>query len=88
MKGIDIKARIKNPVFIMQMILAVLTPILAYAGLTAKDITTWNTLGELLVGAMKNPYILVTVLVSVGNAVNNPTTKGFWDGPYICDGKK
>ena len=38
--NINWKVRIKNPVFIAQMVIAILTPILAYAGLTAQDITT------------------------------------------------
>ena len=40
----NLKVRFKNPVFIAQLILAILTPILAYAGLTMQDLTTWNTL--------------------------------------------
>ena len=73
------KVRFKNPLFIAQMILAVLTPILAYAGLTVKDLTTWQALGDLLMGAMSNPYVLGLVVVSVFNAVTDPTTSGVAD---------
>ncbi len=73
------KVRIKNPLFIAQMILAVLTPILAYAGLTVKDLTTWQALGDLLMGALSNPYVLGLVVVSVFNAVTDPTTSGVGD---------
>ena len=45
MNKINLKIRLKNPVFIAQIVLAVLTPILAYAGLTAQDLTTWGALG-------------------------------------------
>lgn len=76
---INFKVRIKNPVFIAQLVLAVLTPILAYAGLTAQDLTTWGALGKLLLNAVSNPYVLSLVIVSVWNAVNDPTTKGFKD---------
>ncbi|MGN8736555.1 phage holin [Bulleidia sp. HCP3S3_C9] len=61
------------------MILAVLTPILAYAGLTVKDLTTWQALGDLLMGALSNPYVLGLVVVSVFNAVTDPTTSGVKD---------
>ena len=71
---INFKARFKNPIFIAQIILAVFTPILAYAGLTMQDITTWGALGGLIVGALSNPYVLGLVVVSVWNAVNDPTT--------------
>ena len=73
------KVRFKNPLFIAQMILAVLTPILAYAGLTVKDLTTWQALGDLLMGALSNPYVLGLVVVSVFNAVTDPTTSGIKD---------
>lgn len=73
------KVRFKNPLFIAQMILAVLTPILAYAGLTVKDLTTWQALGDLLIGALSNPYVLGLVVVSVFNAVTDPTTSGVTD---------
>ena len=75
----NFKVRFKNPVFIVQFILAILTPILAYAGLTAQDITTWDTLGQLLLGAIKNPYVLSLVAVSIWNALNDPTTSGVKD---------
>lgn len=73
------KVRFKNPLFIAQMILAVLTPILAYAGLTVKDLTTWQALGDLLIGALSNPYVLGLVVISVFNAVTDPTTSGIKD---------
>lgn len=76
---INLKVRLKNPVFIAQIILAILTPILAYAGLTMQDITTWKTLGDLIMNALSNPYVLGLVGVSVWNAINDPTTKGIGD---------
>ena len=76
---INLKVRFKNPVFIAQFILAIFTPILAYAGLTAQDLTTWKALFDLIIGAISNPYVLSLVAVSVWNAINDPTTKGIGD---------
>lgn len=76
---INLKVRLKNPVFIAQIILAILTPILAYAGLTMQDITTWKALGDLIMNALSNPYVLGLAGVSVWNAINDPTTKGVGD---------
>ena len=76
---INFKVRLRNPVFIAQLVLAVLTPILAYAGLTFQDLTTWKALGDLLIGALSNPYVLGLVIVSVFNAVTDPTTAGIQD---------
>ena len=75
----NLKVRFKNPVFIAQLILAILTPILAYAGLTVQDLTSWQTLGEILLGAIRNPYVLGLIVVSVWNALNDPTTAGVTD---------
>ena len=82
MNKINWKVRFRNPIFIAQIVLAIFTPILAYAGLTMQDITTWATLGKLIVGAISNPYVLGLVIVSLWNAVNDPTTAGVFDGFY------
>ena len=75
----NLKVRFKNPVFIVQIILSILLPILAYRSMTLQDLTTWNTLGDLLIGAIQNPYLLGTVAVSVWNALTDPTTEGLGD---------
>lgn len=75
----NLKVRFKNPVFIVQLILAILTPILAYAGLTFQDLTSWSVLGDILLGAIKNPYVIGLIVVSVWNALNDPTTSGVSD---------
>lgn len=76
---INWKVRVKNPVWWVQIGVSILTPILAYAGLTAADITTWGALGDLLLGAISNPYVLSLVAVSVWNACNDPTVAGLGD---------
>ena len=81
MNKINFKIRMKNPVFICQAILAILTPILAYAGLTMQDITSWPALGKLLIDAISNPYVLGLVAVSLWSTLNDPTTPGVIDGP-------
>ena len=76
---INWKVRFKNPVFIAQLLLAILTPILAYAGLTVQDMTTWQAIGNLLLGAISNPYVIGLVVISIFNALNDPTTTGITD---------
>lgn len=75
----NFKVRLKNPVFIAQILLAIMTPVLAYAGLTFQDMTSWKALGSLLFDAIKNPYVLAMVAVSIFNAINDPTTAGLKD---------
>lgn len=76
---INWKVRFRNPVFVFQIILAALTPVLAYVGLSFADITTWGTLGELIVEAYSNPYLLALVVISVFNTITDPTVRGLSD---------
>lgn len=84
----NIKVRVKNPVFWVQILLSILTPILAYAGLTTQDLTTWAKLGEVLIMALSNPYVLGLVALSVWNALNDPTTKGITDSKRAMEYEK
>ena len=76
---INWKVRLKNPIFVFQLVLAIITPILAYFGLAWDEMTTWGAIGSLLLDAIKNPVVVVSVLVSIWNAVNDPTTGGLGD---------
>lgn len=76
---INWKVRLNNPVFWVQIIVAIVLPILAYLGLSWEDMTSWAALGGIFLEAVKNPVILASVIVSVWNAVNDPTTKGLSD---------
>ena len=76
---INWKVRFKNPLFVAQLGMSILVPILAYAGLTVQDLTTWKALVDLLLGAFSNPYVLGLVAISVYNAVLDPTTRGLND---------
>lgn len=76
---INWKVRLRNPMFWAQLVMSVLMPILAYLGLTAEDLNSWARLGEVLLQAVSSPYILGLVIVSVYNAITDPTTSGFTD---------
>jgi phi LC3 family holin len=76
---INWKVRFKNPIFWVQVVVAVILPMLANLGLAWDDMTTWAALGGVLLESIKNPVIVVAVIVSVWNAVNDPTTAGFGD---------
>lgn len=71
--------RLKNPSFWVSVAISVIMPILTYMGITAQDITTWAALGNVLLQAVSNPYILLMVAASVYNAVVDPTTTGVTD---------
>lgn len=77
--NINWKVRFKNPIFWAQLASAIILPILAYMGVNWADMTSWETLGNVLFEAIKNPVIVVSVIVSVWNLINDPTTKGLSD---------
>lgn len=68
-----------NIKFIAQVIVSVVVPILTYFGLQASDLTTWGKVWETFVQAISNPYVVVMALVSLFNAITDPTTKGVGD---------
>lgn len=76
---INWKVRFANPEFWKQIALAVFVPLLAYYGMNWEDMTTWAAIGSLFVQAIQNPVVVLSVVVSVYNALVDPTTKGFSD---------
>ena len=77
--NINWRIRIKNPAVWVSIAIAIVTPILAYFGLTAQDMTSWGAIWDVVVQAVSNPYVLLTVAVSVYNAVIDPTSTGVTD---------
>lgn len=77
--NINWKIRVKNVSFWVSVVISIFTPILAYMGLTAEDMTTWSALGNMLLSAISNPYILLTIAVSVYNTIIDPTSTGITD---------
>lgn len=76
---INWRVRFKNPQFIGQLVVSFFVPILAYLGLTAQDLTTWQALFNVVFEAVRNPYVLMLVVVSVYNSVIDPTVAGLSD---------
>lgn len=75
----NIKVRCKNWGFWVSIAASVAAPILAYFGISASDITTWGKLGQVLLDAISNPYVVGLVLVNVYNSLVDPTTRGIKD---------
>ena len=76
---INWKVRIKNPIWWVQVVLAIVLPILSYFGYSFESMTSWDIVGQTLLRAIQNPYVIGITLVSVANTLNDPTTKGLSD---------
>ena len=75
----NLTVRMNNPVFWFNILLAIVAPVLAYFGLTGADFTTWGMVWGTAMEAVSNPYVVFSVVVSVWNALNDPTTAGVKD---------
>lgn len=84
---INLDVRFKNPQYWFMMGLAVIVPIVSYLGINLQDITSWKMLGDLLLQAISNPYLLALVVINVYNATIDPTTKGIKDSQLILNNK-
>ena len=76
MKKLNLRVRLKNPVFVVQLLLSIMMPILAYFGLTVDQLTSWAILINVLWEAIKNPFVVGTIFTSVWASLNDPTTSG------------
>lgn len=75
----NLTVRVKNPTFWIQIFIGAFATMLAYAGLTAADMTSWVGVWEIVKGTFSNPYCLFLVASNIWNALNDPTTSGVSD---------
>lgn len=76
---INWKVRFKNPLFWIQFLGAIASPILVYYGLNYEDFTTWQSVWKVTVDALKNPFVVFsTILTALGawGVINDPLIKG------------
>ena len=75
----SLRVRNKKTVFWVQIVLGAVATALAYAGLTAADLTSWPALWGVVKNTFTNPYCLFLVASNVWAALNDPTTSGLSD---------
>lgn len=75
----NLKVRIKNPIFWIQVLGAFLLTALGYNMMEPQDLTTWGGLFNVIKGVFMNPYLLGLCVWNAWSASNDPTTKGLSD---------
>lgn len=75
----NLKVRLKNPVFLVQLFGAFLLTALTYNMMQPQDLTTWQGLFNVVKGVFMNPYLLGLCIWNMWSAANDPTTKGVKD---------
>lgn len=85
MKNLNLKVRFnkENLTFIIRFIAGLLIPILVYMGLEVTDLTSWQALGDVLLGAISNPYVVGLTILNAINLIPDPTTKGVKDSALV-----
>lgn len=68
-----------NVAFLARFAIAILMPVLAYQNLKLEDLTTFDTLGKLVIALISNPYLIGLTFVNAFNLIPDPTTAGFGD---------
>lgn len=76
---INWRVRFKNPQFWINLAVSIIGILLAYFGLNWDQLTSWQAFGKLFADAAKNPVVVFAVLACIGNAIQDPTTKGLGD---------
>lgn len=76
---INFKVRFKNIVFIIESLIAVLSPVFVYMGISGQDLTSWAALANTLMSAVSNPYIVWMIVSGLALAITDPTTAGISD---------
>lgn len=77
--SINWKVRFSNKQNVARLVVGIATPILTYYGLTPGSFTNWGIVGETLVKAISNPYVIGSALVVAYNWLVDPTTAGASD---------
>ncbi len=79
---INWKLRFQSPQFWVALLATIVSPILTYMGLTGADLTTWESVWNLILTFVSNPYLIGTVIMSVLiflGIITDPTTIGWSD---------
>ena len=68
-----------NMTFILRFVGAILVPVLAYLGLRFEDMTTWASVGHVIIQFVSNPFLIGLTIFNALNMVPDGTTRGIGD---------
>ena len=91
MKNINWKVRVQSPQFWIGILGVIASPVLAYYGLSYADMTTWESIGNVLAQFFTNPFLIGTVVMAVLSFIgvlSDPTTKGIKDSEQAMEYEK
>lgn len=77
--NVNWRIRFKNPVFLAQLVCAIVMPLIIGVGATWEQMTTFPTLVETIAAGLSNPVVVVAMISSVWTCITDPTTSGTSD---------
>ena len=77
--NVNWRIRFKNPVFLAQLVCAIVMPLIVGVGATWEQMTTFPTLFETIAAGLSNPVVVVAMISSVWTCITDPTTSGTSD---------
>ncbi len=69
----------ENLTFIFRFVAALFIPALAYMGISVEEITSWASLGNVLMDFVSNPFVIGLTIANALNIVPDPTTSKLAD---------
>lgn len=82
---LNLKVRLINPVFWVQVLGSVGITALAYNSIQPQDLTTWDGVFHLAKGIVQNPYLIGLCAWNAWSTVNDPTTTGVTDSAQALE---
>ena len=82
---INWKIRKENVLFWVRVLVGFALPVLAYFGMDWSSLTSWAIVGQTLLSAVSNPYVLALGIIGAFNAFIDPTTPGLGDSQYALN---
>ena len=70
----EIQKRITSPVFWVG-VGSIISIIVNTSGIKMEEMTSWSILFENILAVIKNPYIVISILIAIFAFLNNPTNK-------------
>lgn len=77
--NVNWRIRFKNPVFLAQLVCAIVMPLIIGVGATWEQMTTFQMLFETIAAGLSNPVVVVAMISSVWACITDPTTSGTSD---------
>lgn len=71
--------RLKNPYFYVPLLLFIISTVGSVAHVTEADVASWEGLGKIVSGIVKNPAQLFSIVIALYGYIVDPTTPGTSD---------